>query len=317
MSLWVILNMNIRQLRYFIAIVEQGSITRASQILNVAQPALSLHLKNMEEHLGTQLLIRSKTGVAPTEAGTLLEQRARRILDDLTRTEDDIRTLDADPMGIVRIGLTGTISSMVALPLIEATRNRYPRIELNIAEAMSGFIADWLCESRIDLAVLYERSQQDGMVSELLLEEELVVFWSKDTHCPAKMNLNELRDVPMVLPSSAHGLRIQIDAALNAVGIVPNVAIEIDSYVNIKRLVAAGYGASILPAHAILKEVEAGILVASRIRNPGLWRSVHLMYPSGRPVTRAQEAISDLLRDVILELLENGDWAAARPPQLG
>ena len=309
--------MDIRQLRYFVTIVEQGSITGASEILNVAQPALSLHLKNMEEDLGTRLLIRSRTGVVPTEAGILLEQRARRILDDLTRTEDDIRTLDADPMGVVRVGLTGTISSIVALPLIEATRSKYPRIELNIAEAMSGFIADWLSESRIDLAVLYERSQQDGMVLELLLEEELVVLWSGGTDCLLEMSLSGLRDVPMVLPSMAHGLRTQIDTALSAVGIIPNVAIEIDSYTNIKRLVAAGYGASILPAHAVLEEVEAGILVVSRISNPDLWRRVHLMYPSGRPNTRAQEVISDLLRDVILKLLKSGEWPAARVPRSG
>lgn len=309
--------MDIRQLRYFVAIVEQGSITRASEKLRIAQPALSLHLKNMEEHLGTRLLIRSRTGVVPTEAGILLENRARAILDDLARTEDDIRTLDADPMGVVRIGLTGTISGIVALPLIEACKNRYPRIELNIAEAMSGFIADWLSDGRVDMAVLYERSQHAGIISELLLEEELVILWRSSEDCPSEMSLRGLRSVPMVLPSNAHGLRTQIDAALSAYKITPNVAIEIDSYANIKRLVAAGYGASILPSHAVLEEVEAGTLVVSRICNPGLWRGAHLMYRSGRPVTRAQEAICDLLREVILELLGTGDWAATRLPQAG
>lgn len=306
--------MDIRQLRYFVAIVEQGSITRASEKLRIAQPALSLHLKNMEEYLGTRLLIRSRTGVTPTEAGILLENRARAILDDLARTEDDIRTLDADPMGVVRIGLTGTISAIVALPLIAACKNRYPHIELNIAEAMSGFIADWLSEGRVDMAVLYERSQQEGIISELLLEEELVILWGSDD-CPSKMSVRGLRDVPMVLPSSAHGLRTEINAALSAYKITPNVAIEIDSYANIKRLVAAGYGASILPSHAVLEDVEAGKLSVSKICNPSLWRGAHLMYRSGRPVTRAQEAICDLLREVILELLDTGDWAAARLPQ--
>ncbi len=90
--------MDIRQLRYFVAIVEHGSITRASEMLNVAQPALSLHLKNMEEHLGTRLLIRSRTGVMPTEAGTLLAQRAQTILDDLARTEDDRRSCRSVPI---------------------------------------------------------------------------------------------------------------------------------------------------------------------------------------------------------------------------
>ncbi len=309
--------MDFRQLRYFLAIVEQGSITRASVTLGVAQPALSLHIKNMEQELGTRLLDRSRSGVTPTEAGALLERRARGILEDLARTEDDVRTLDTDPTGIVRIGLPGTISGIIALPLIEAARKRYPQIKLNIAEAMSGFIADWLSDGRVDIAVLYEAARDDGMVSELLLEEELVVLWPGDAECLAEMSLSGLRDVPMVLPSGAHGLRAQIDTALSALGIVPNVAMEIDSYTNIKRLVAAGFGTSILPSHAVLEESQTGSLAISRIADPGLWRGAHLIYPSGRPVTRAQEAIRDLLREVIHELLTGGDWAATRPPQAG
>lgn len=304
-------------MRYFLAIVEHGSITRASRGLNIAQPALSLHVRNMEEELGTRLLDRSRAGVSPTEAGELLARRARALLDDLARMEDDIRTLDADPAGVVRIGLPGTISGIVALPLITAARERYPRIRLNIAEAMSGFIAGWLSEGRVDIAVLYEASRLDGIASELLLEEELVVLWRGDTECLAEMSLAGLRDVPMVAPSGAHGLRTQIDAAFDALGMVPNVAIEIDSYNNIKRLVEAGFGASILPSRAVLAESQAGSLSVSRIAHPGLWRGAHLIYPSGRPVTRAQEAIRDLLREVVLGLLDSGDWAAARAPRPG
>lgn len=306
--------MDIRQLRYFLAIAEQGSITRAAEHLNVAQPALSLHVRNMEEDLGAQLLIRSKSGVTPTEAGLLLMQRARTILDDLARAEDDIRTLDADPMGHVRIGLPGTISKIVALPLIMAARARYPRIRLNIAEAMSGFIAEWMAEGRIDLAVLYEPARADGVVSELLLEEELVVLWPEETDYLPEMSLAGLRDVPMVLPSDAHGLRAQIDTALGALGFRPRIAVEIDSYANIKRLVAAGYGASILPTHAVMQEAGEGRLRVSRIADPGLWRGAHLVYPAGRPATRAKQAIRELTEEVVRGLLKNGDWAGARAP---
>ncbi len=219
--------MDIRQLRYFLAIVDYGSISRASRELNIAQPALSLHIKNMEAALGSRLLNRSRSGVTTTEAGDLLARRARTLLEDLARTMDDIRTLNSDPTGLVRIGLTGTISGIIALPLLKAARERYPRIKLTIAEAMSGFIADWISEGRVDLAVLYEAARNDAMVSDLLLEEELVVVWRGDTNCRPEISLAELRDVPMVVPSGAHGLRVQIDAALGALGITPNIAIEI------------------------------------------------------------------------------------------
>ncbi|CTQ43117.1 LysR family transcriptional regulator [Roseibium aggregatum] len=308
--------MDIRQLRYFLEIVAQGSLTRAAESLHVAQPALSLHLKNMEEQLGTRLLTRSRSGVTPTEAGELLLQRARAILEDLARTEDDIRNLETDPSGIVRIGLPGTISAMVSLPLILAARERFPRITLNITEAMSGFVGDWLSEGKIDLAVLYSRSKDARIRSELLLEEELVVLWPADAERPLEMNMAALDNVPMVLPSGAHGLRVLIDRTFQALGFAPEIAMEIDSFNNIKRLVAAGFGPSILPLYAVTEEVAAGSLRVSRIAAPGLWRGAHLMSPGGRPVTRALEAVHALLREVILDLRDKGAWAASRPPQV-
>ncbi|MEC9404558.1 MAG: LysR family transcriptional regulator [Pseudomonadota bacterium] len=308
--------MDIRQLRYFLEIVAQGSLTRAAESLHVAQPALSLHLKNMEEQLGTRLLTRSRSGVTPTEAGELLLQRARAILEDLARTEDDIRNLETDPSGIVRIGLPGTISAMVSLPLILAARERFPRITLNITEAMSGFVGDWLSEGKIDLAVLYSRSKDARLRSELLLEEELVVLWPADAERPLEMNMEALDNVPMVLPSGAHGLRVLIDRTFQALGFAPEIAMEIDSFNNIKRLVAAGFGPSILPLYAVTEEVAAGSLRVSRIAAPGLWRGAHLMSPGGRPVTRALEAVHALLREVILDLRDKGAWAASRPPQV-
>ncbi len=308
--------MDIRQLRYFLEIVAQGSLIRAAESLHVAQPALSLHLKNMEEQLGTRLLTRSRSGVTPTEAGELLLQRARAILEDLARTEDDIRNLETDPSGIVRIGLPGTISAMVSLPLILAARERFPRITLNITEAMSGFVGDWLSEGKIDLAVLYSRSKDARIRSELLLEEELVVLWPADAERPLEMNMEALDNVPMVLPSGAHGLRVLIDRTFQALGFAPEIAMEIDSFNNIKRLVAAGFGPSILPLYAVTEEVAAGSLRVSRIAAPGLWRGAHLMSPGGRPVTRALEAVHALLREVILDLRDKGAWAASRPPQV-
>lgn len=309
--------MDLRQLRYFLAIAEQGSFTRAAAQLNVAQPALSLHVRNMEDRLGTRLLERSHAGTVPTEAGLLLMRRARSILGDLARTEDEIRTLDSDPMGQVRIGLPGTISSIVALPLMEKARRAYPRITLTIAEAMSGFVADWIDEGRIDLALLYDERQAERLVSEPLLEEELVVLWPGDAEVAAEIPLAALRDVPLVLPSGAHGLRLLIDTAFQSLGFRPQVAVEIDSYTSIKQLVGAGFGASILPAHAATAEIRRNALRISQIAEPGLWRGVHLVTPAGRPGTRAQEAIQDLLREVIDELLASGSWVAARRPSQG
>ena len=307
-------HLDIRKLQYFLEIVEQGSITRAAESLRVAQPALSLHLKTMEEYLGTRLLDRSRTGVTPTEAGSLLAKRARAVIDDLTRTEDEVRTLGADPAGEVRIGLPGTIGDIVALPLLEAARCGYPRITVNVSEAMSGFVAGWLAEGRVDAAVLYSSPQDGNLRSRLLLEEELAVLQAPGSRAPAELSLAELAAVPLILPSKAHGLRQQADAAFRAAGVAPEVAIEIDSYANIKRLVASGFGASILPRRAIRQEVSQGTLTESRFSAPGLWRGAYLVYPAGKPATRAQEAVRTLITSVVTELQADGAWPGSRPP---
>ncbi|MHA6344328.1 LysR family transcriptional regulator [Roseivivax sp. CAU 1761] len=303
-----------RLLRYFAEIVAQASITRAAGSLNVAQPALSLALRTLEERLGTRLLIRSSAGVTPTEAGALLALRARTILDDIARTEEEVRSLESDPAGAVRIGLPGTIGEILALPLIEAARARYPRITLTVAEAMSGFVADWLAEGRVDLAVLYGQSPAPGLAAEPLLEEELALLDAPGAALPEAADLADLAGRPMVLPSPAHGLRGLIDRAFAARGIRAEVAIEVDSYAAIKQLVAAGHGASILPRHSVRAEARRGALAVTALAAPGLWRSAALMTPTGRAMTRAQEVVRDLLRQTARDLVASGHWAGARPP---
>ncbi len=257
-------------------------------------------------------MLRQRSGVIPTEAGLLLAERARRILDEMSRTIDDINTLNSDPSGVVRIGLPGTISSMVSLPLITAAHKRYPRVTINIAEAMSGFVAAWMAEDRVDLSILYRDIGLPGSRSELLLEEDLVILSQPDSAFPARLSLNAIEGQPLVLPSKGHGLRDLIDEKLQSVGVTVSVAMEIDSYANIKSLVANGFGPSILPAHAVRAEREAGTLSVSQIEGDDLRRRVYLTLPTGRPVTRAQMVVADLLRQIVSDLILVETWSGAR-----
>jgi len=301
-----------RQMRYFLEIFKQGSITAASVTLGVAQPALSLHLRKLEDKLGTPLMQRQRSGVVPTEAGVLLAERARRILDEMSRTIDDIRTLGSDPSGVVRIGLPGTISSIVALPLITAARERYPLVTINIAEAMSGFITTWVAEDRVDLCILYREIGLPGFQSDLLLEESLVVISQTKDAKRDRLSLKELSGRQLVLPSKGHGLRDLVDKEFNAAGVTPSVALEIDSYANIKRLVANGFGSSILPVHAVQEERDVGTLSVSQINEEGLRRRAHLITPTSRPITRAQVLVTELLREIVSDLIRTETWSGAQ-----
>lgn len=312
--------MDIRQLRYFVAIVEQGSFSRAANLLHVAQPALSLHVRNMEVDLGTRLLFRSPKGVVPTEAGAILLRNARMILSQLAVAEEEVRGHQADPSGEVRLGLPGTIGEVLSVPLIRASHQRYPNIRLRIAEAMSGFVLDWMREARIDLAVLYREVSEAGLESVRLLDEELVFFAPPDLapgiDLPApgaSVALQALRGVPMILPGTAHGLRDLLTRYAIAADMRFEAVIEVDSYHSIKELVLSGFGCSILPGHAVHKEIAQGTLRAWSIREPEVLRSVWLAHATNRPMSNAVSAIQALACDILQDLARSGSWAGARP----
>lgn len=307
---------DLRQLRYFVAIVENGSFSRAAEILHVAQPALSLHVRNMEAELDVPLLLRTSRGVEPTEAGIILLRHARIILDQLTIAEEEIRNQQSDPAGEVRLGLPGTIAQIVAVPLITAVHQRYPKIKLRIAEAMSGFILEWMREGRVDLAILYGEIKDHGIVTEQLLEEDLYFFGaaslSQSTLPGETMSFAEVTKHPLILPGKGHGLRELLQHKAEQFGYVLNSMIDVDSYSNIKSLVEAEIGFSILPESAISSEVEKGQLCRWSIIEPRINRGIHLAHLENRPMTHAVAAVLELTREILCDLAANGKWIGAR-----
>ncbi|WP_245415176.1 LysR substrate-binding domain-containing protein [Hoeflea marina] len=310
--------LDLRQLRYFVAIVEQGSFSKAALTLNVAQPALSLHVRNMEADLGTQLLFRSPNGVLPTEAGEILLRNARVIIDQFAFAAEEIRGHEVEPSGEVRLGLPGTISQILSVPLIIAAKKRYPRIKLRIAEAMSGFITEWIRENKIDLAVLYIPVQDRSLASHSVLTEELCLLGPvsamQDIKQPSDgpITYRQVSQLPLILPSENHGLRELLEGVAGASSLPLNTIIDVDSYGNIKELVEEGMGYSILPFNAIAREVQDGRLKHWPIRKPELQRDVYLVHASDRPMPNAVAVIEALCRETLLGLVETGRWRGAR-----
>ena len=306
--------MDLRQLRYFVAMVECGSITRAAQRLAVAQPALSLHIRNMEADLGTPLLFRTPQGVQPTEAGAVLLRHARLILAQFEQAQAEIRGTLAEPAGEVRLGLPSSISQILGVPLILAARERLPKVRLRVAEAMSGYVLDWLRQGRVDLGLLYGEVADRGLRSTSLLSEELVLFGPATGHGPAgagRVALAALPGHPLVLPSPGHGLRDLLDQVARLAGITLHPGVEIDAYGAIKTMVEQGLGVSVLPAHAVRREVAEGRLRVWRFE-PSLVRTVHMAMPTDRPLPHAVRAMEVLCRTVLSDLVRSGEWHAAR-----
>lgn len=303
--------MDLRQLRYFVEIAEKSSLTRAAARLNVAQPALSIHLRNMEAELGTPLVVRGHGGVTLTEAGQMLLAHARRMLSEQENVENDIRNLGTEPKGQVRLGLPGTIGAVLTVPLIEAAQKLYPKVRITISEAMSGFVVDWLREGQIDFAIVYLDLTERGIRSETILSEEIFAVAHGESLKGARVDFESLSGFPLILPSRGHGLRALINARFELHGKTPTVAIEIDSYSSIKALVVRGHGISLLPLHAVADEIRDGEMKALPVGPEPLQRNVLLAYHSTRQMTRCQSVIHDLIRTLMTEMALDGRWPGA------
>lgn len=307
--------MDLRQLRYFAKVVESGSFSKAANQLHVAQPALSQHVRHLEEELGVVLLHRSAQGVKPTEAGERLLSHAKRILSDFAEITDSVRGKAVSPRGVVRFGMPGTVGELLAVPLIEAAKQRYPDIRIRVVEAMSGYVLDWLKRGDLDLAMIYATSDPRGLVVHHGLSEDICLFATKALAAghdlPGKVvTLATAGQLPLIVPGLGHGLRELIEeaAAEKSVDIVP--AIEIDSYAQIKKLARRGQGFGILPLTAVSEEAGTGEFQVWRFKAPGITRKVYLSYSAERPLYTAPRAIGQLAWEILRQLVESGAWTA-------
>ena len=304
--------MDIKQLRYFIAIAETGSFSRAAERLGVAQPALSQHVLAMEAGLGVALLQRNPRGVVLTEAGQRLLERARDINAAFFALDDHVRGAST-PAGEVRFGMPATINEQLGVKLIEAGLEKFPKIRIRISEAMSGFVLDWLRGGVVDIALLYNVADEKGLVLHHVLTEEIKLFGHPDMPGmpPGEsLALAAAIRLPLILPGPAHGLRQLIETAAKKTGKPVEPAIEIDSYRQIKQLVMRGIGFGMLPATAINQEVLDGTFLSWRVTNPALMRRIYLGYPSARPLSAASRSIGELSLSILQMLVTTGAWPA-------
>lgn len=303
--------MDLRHIRYFVAIAEAGSITAAARTLRVAQPALSQHVITLEKELGRRLLERIARGVRLTPSGETFIEHARIVLGDVERAREAVADTGRDVVGEVVLGLPTTVAPVLAVPLMEAGLLELPRVSLHLVESHSGFLLEWLAAARLDLAVVFNVAGSDGLDLTPLVNEELqLVSPGKARLARKSVSLSELRDLDLFMAGKTHDLRKTLDDAVSLARRRPlRIKAEIDSLQTIKGLVIRGLGHTILPLAAVQEEVADGRLNARRITRPTIERHAVLAALSRRPRTRAQHAVASLVRSTTMRLLSEGKWS--------
>jgi LysR family transcriptional regulator, nitrogen assimilation regulatory protein len=304
--------MELRQLEYFIAIAETGALSRAAVRLGIAQPVLSRQMKSLEQELGTELFHRNGRGVVLSESGKLLEQHARGVLETTAGAKRAIHSLGSVPSGRVVIGMPPSVGAVLTAPIVKQFRSQFPRVSLGVIEGFSGHVLEWLTTGRIDVAVLYNAPRTSALATDPLLTDEL--FLLGPAADPARAGAGpvaatRLAEIPLILPSRPHGLRILVDEFLEGTGVTPNVQVEIDAMASTLSLVESGIGYTILsyaPGHHL---IEAGRIRYWPIVGPRMTRSLVVATSMQRPVTKAARALVGFVRRQVDTLVTEGRWA--------
>jgi len=308
--------MELRQLRYFVRVVELGSMGRAAADLGVVTSALSQQISRLEGELATRLLVRQASGVTPTDAGLAFlgqAQLALRHADDAVRAAQQQRL-----SGHVSVGLAPTTGAVLGLPLMQAMRERYPDVRLHLVESLSGHLTDMLNARRLDLAVLFRADDARRWSVLPLLSERLFLIAAPNLpglaalkgSRSARVRLAALAQLPLILPTGTHGLRATLDAAFAAVRTTPVLAGEIDSLALLMDAVRAGLGATVQPGAAIAR-VDAGSLLVREVADAAASRPNLLVSVSDGELSPAALATRVVLADVARDLVRQGRWPGA------
>lgn len=295
--------MELRQLRYLIAVADERHFTRAAAREHVAQPALSQQIRRLEEELGLPLVQRTTRRVAMTEAGDLLVARARRAIAELDSARAELDNLAGVHSGHVSVGALHTMGP-VDLPLLLALfHERHPGVELTVREQSSEELAGMLREDEVDLAFLSvtERIQSRGLTLLKLVTEELVAVLPP-THRLARrrrVRLTELAQESFVSFREGARLRELLVYAADEIGFEPRIAFESNESRSIRSLVSRGLGVAILP-RSDAEAPGAPVAVAALIE-PSLTRDVTLASRARRRHSPAAEEFMALTRSMFTD----------------
>lgn len=304
------MTIQLRNLRSFIAVATAGSISKAAEMIHIAQPALSVQLRQIEQALGAPLFERFHRGVTLTPAGERFLVHARDILRLVDVAVEDVRDAMAEPEGRVALGLPQSMARLLALPLVKMVTGQWPKVELHIVEMNTGYIAAHLLSRDIDLGMTFRSEENTGVAYTHLADEELVFVSSaaqisKYHRGPAgrskSIRAADLSRFPIIMPTRAHSLRRRIEECLQDASISLNVIAQVNAIPQLTELAAAGVASTILSRAAVEGSSLVDQLAIMAITQPAMTRPVYLCRASAFPMSIAVSRVSSLIKALIAD----------------
>jgi DNA-binding transcriptional LysR family regulator len=293
-------SINPDHLRTIAEVIAQGSFTRAAKRLNLAQPTVSLQVRELETRVGVRLVERLGKRAFATAAGRELIEHGKRIAEETERLVAAMRRHRDGWLGQVRVGSSTTALIYHLPPVLQALRTDHPNIELVVTTGTTSGVVERIVRNEIDLGVVsLPLSERLLDVVPLKREPLVAIFSARVPRLPARVTPQFLLQHPLLLEFARAQVRALIIEWLSAGGTEPRPAMELDNLEAVKRMVASGLGASIVPAAAISRaELDGGL--TARPLKPVLTRTLALVQRRDKPVDAALQAV----RAALLSLSE-------------
>ena len=291
--------MDLTRLRYFVAVVESGSFSRAAAALHMSQPALSRQVLLLEDEVGQRLLVRNGRGASANEAGLALLAHARGIFELADNARADMRERQSSPRGKVTVGLPPRVAQVLTADLVQRFREQYPEATVTIVESLSIRLREWLVAGTLDMAILFDPPPSPQLAEETLGREPLLLFGPQPL--PRRVKLAELSALPLVMPSGPNALRQLLEAHTRPRGLTLDIVAEVDSVLTVLSLVARDVAHTVLPASARRLWTYPQTLHEAAIVSPAMRNRVVLAIPKARPTTKPQRLAAELLRALALK----------------
>jgi LysR family nitrogen assimilation transcriptional regulator len=304
--------LDLKQIESFVRVAELGSFTRAAGQMQVPQPLLSRHVRQLEVELHQSLLARNGRGVTLTEAGRVLLEHARGILHQVAVAREELEAVRGALSGRVSIGLPPSLSKLITVPLTFEFRQRMPKAQLSLTEGFSLLMVESLRAGRLDMAVLYNPAPSPDLEMSLLHEDALILIAGRqaqrDHKSPAlaaSVSLTALSELPLIAPSRPNAFRLLIESEMTRIHRKPRIVLEIDGLNAILELVREGLGYAVLPAYTLSNFPDTEAFTTHRIHEPQLMSQLMLVWSAKRPMTSTHKATLDLARDLVARAVNN------------
>ncbi|MBA3448370.1 MAG: LysR family transcriptional regulator [Pseudaminobacter sp.] len=304
--------MDSRQLRYFVAIYEHGTLSSAAQNMRVAISALSHHLSNMEGDLGAMLFARSSRGMQPTAAGERLYSHAKAILRAMSAAERDIRASGGEVSGDISIGMAYSAVKAIGVPLARKILADFPKLKLSLSESLSGSTLVHLLQSEVDLALVFNPPADPMLKTQPVLEERMVCVGTRavigDTNEP--ITFAEFLELPIILLRQGLSARAIMDDAALLKKIEARAKLQMNSVHAIGGSLIAGLGCIIGTKLFMRDHLESGALHFRPIVEPELSRTLYICEMAERPATFALETVRKVVLGLVADAVRAGEWEA-------